>query len=151
MLSRQAEWAHVSSLVPKTGEAHRSLDTPICATVYCEEMRSRTLTTRSRSSSFASRAQRFALLHWRRAATAVAGVMVVGMGFHVVFGQNGLTAYEHKRQESRALTREAAALTRENEFFRGHVARLESDPGAIEHQAWAYLRGAAALRTDLPQ
>ena len=65
----------------------------------------------------------------------VAGAMVVGMGYHVVFGQNGLTAYEHKRQESRSLTRETAALTKENDFFRGHVTRLESAPGASEHQA----------------
>ena len=57
------------------------------------------------------------------------------MAYHVVFGQNGLTVYEHKRLETKSLAAEEKRLLRENEFFRGHVARLESDPNAIEHQA----------------
>ena len=65
----------------------------------------------------------------------MAGALAVSMAYHVVFGQNGLTAYEHKRSEARDLAREQIRLSRENEFFRGHVARLESDPNAIEHQA----------------
>ena len=75
------------------------------------------------------------MLGWRRIATAAAALLTVGMGYHVVFGQNGLTAYEHKREESRTLAREAAALRKENDFFRGHVQRLENDPNSIEHQA----------------
>ena len=57
------------------------------------------------------------------------------MAYHVMFGQNGLTVYEHKRVESKTLEIEEKRLVRENEFFRGHVARLENDPNAIEHQA----------------
>ncbi len=57
------------------------------------------------------------------------------MAYHVVFGQNGLTVYEHKRNEAKDLTREQNRLLRENEFFREHVARLQSDPNSIEHQA----------------
>ncbi len=72
---------------------------------------------------------------WRRIATAVAGGLALSMAYHVVFGQNGLTVYEHKRQETKDLTREQQRLSKENEFFRGHVARLQSDPNAIEHQA----------------
>ena len=72
---------------------------------------------------------------WRRVATAVAGGLALSMAYHVVFGQNGLTVYEHKRQETKTLEVEEKRLARENEFFRGHVARLESDPNAIEHQA----------------
>ena len=72
---------------------------------------------------------------WRRIATGVAGALAVSLGYHVVFGQNGLTAYEYKRHEARDLAKEQVRLERENEFFRGHVARLQSDPNAIEHQA----------------
>ncbi len=72
---------------------------------------------------------------WRRVATVVAGGLALSMAYHVVFGQNGLTVYEHKRQETKDLAREQQRLAKENEFFRGHVARLESDPNAIEHQA----------------
>ncbi len=72
---------------------------------------------------------------WRRIATVVAGGLAVSMAYHVVFGQNGLTVYEHKRQETKELALEQKRLSKENEFFRGHVARLQSDPNAIEHQA----------------
>ena len=59
----------------------------------------------------------------------------MSLAYHVVFGQNGLTVYEHKRHEARDLAKEQVRLERENEFFRGHVTRLQSDPNAIEHQA----------------
>lgn len=65
----------------------------------------------------------------------MAGVLAISLAYHVVFGQNGLTVYEHKRQETNTLALEQQRLARENEFFRGHVARLQSDPNAIEHQA----------------
>lgn len=85
--------------------------------------------------SLPNRLRRVVVLHWRRGATAAAAVLVVSMAYHVVFGQNGLTAYEHKRQDARSLTREAATLARENERLKDHVTRLQSDPGAIEHAA----------------
>ena len=68
-------------------------------------------------------------------ATCVASTLAISLAYHVVFGQNGLTAYEHKRNEARDLTREQVRLSQENEFFREHVSRLQSDPNAIEHQA----------------
>ena len=73
--------------------------------------------------------------NWRKGATAVAGLLALGMGYHVVFGQNGLTAYEQKRQDSRELERQAKSLTRENQLLENHVTRLKTDPDAIEHQA----------------
>jgi cell division protein FtsB len=57
------------------------------------------------------------------------------MGYHVVFGQNGLIAYEHKREDTRALQVQTQTLKQENDRLRGHVDRLQNDPGAIEHQA----------------
>jgi cell division protein FtsB len=71
----------------------------------------------------------------RKAATAAAAALALLMGYHVVFGQNGLTAYEHKRQDAHDLQQQMQALQSENDRLRGHVDRLQNDPGAIEHQA----------------
>ena len=71
----------------------------------------------------------------RKAATVAAGLLAVAMGYHVVFGQNGLTAYEHKRHDEQQLQQQMQRLQAENDRLRGHVERLQNDPGAIEHQA----------------
>jgi cell division protein FtsB len=71
----------------------------------------------------------------RRIATGVAAAVVVGFGFHVVFGQNGLIAYEQKREDTKTLDGELKNLQRENDALKEHVDRLQSDPSAIEHQA----------------
>jgi cell division protein FtsB len=71
----------------------------------------------------------------RTAATVTAGTLAVFMGYHVVFGQNGLIAYEHKREDTKALQGQMQSLQQENDRLRGHVDRLQNDPGAIEHQA----------------
>ena len=71
----------------------------------------------------------------RRFATIAAGVLAVAIGYHVVFGQNGITAYRQKRQDAQALQWQVEQLQRENEALKGHVDRLANDPGAIEHQA----------------
>ncbi len=89
----------------------------------------------SQSSRRIARLLRHPYFGWRRIATGVAGTLAISMAYHVVFGQNGLTVYEHKRNEAKDLAREQNRLSRENEFFRGHVARLQSDPNSIEHQA----------------
>lgn len=73
---------------------------------------------------------------WRRTtATAVAGALALGMGYGVVFGHNGLTAFQQKREEEHRLRDQMQQLERENARLRGHVDRLQNDPGAIEHQA----------------
>ena len=71
----------------------------------------------------------------RRLATVLAIALAAGVGYHVVFGPNGLTVYEAKRESERSLERQLQLLSHENESLKGHVERLESDPGAIEHQA----------------
>ena len=71
----------------------------------------------------------------RRFATVAAAVLALGVGYHVVFGQNGLTAFEKKKQDAKALAVQVRALQDENEALQGHVERLQTDPGAIEHQA----------------
>ena len=75
----------------------------------------------------------------RRAATIAAGALVLVMGYGVVFGHNGLTAFAKKREEAKTLERQTQELQRENEALRGHVDRLQSDPGEIEHEARAQL------------
>lgn len=83
----------------------------------------------------------YARMHvgWRRAGTGAAVALALCLGYHVVFGPNGLTVYEHKRQDAYALEQQLQSLERENELLKGHVGRLKSDPDAIEHQARAEL------------
>ena len=71
----------------------------------------------------------------RKVATGAAAVLASGLAYHVVFGANGLTVYEQKRQETQALTEQLQQLQNEGERLKGHVDRLQSDPDAIEHQA----------------
>ncbi len=72
---------------------------------------------------------------WRRVATVAAAGLAIALGYHVVFGQNGLTAYQQKRQDTRSLEIQLKSLERENGLLKGHVDRLQNDPNAIEHQA----------------
>src|ERR1700730_5437845 len=74
-------------------------------------------------------------LGWRKVATGAAGVLALAMGYHVIFGQNGLTVYQQKRQGSRTLDKQLHSLQPENDLLKGHVDRLQNDPIAIEHHA----------------
>jgi cell division protein FtsB len=71
----------------------------------------------------------------RRIATIAAAVLAFAVAYHVVFGANGLTAYEQKRQQTQFLAQQMQDLQRENNALQGHVGRLQNDPDAIEHQA----------------
>jgi cell division protein FtsB len=73
--------------------------------------------------------------YWRKVATGAAALLALGMGYHVIFGQNGLTVYQQKRQDAQRLDHQLHNLQKENERLKGHVDRLKSDPNAIEHQA----------------
>src|ERR1700761_2821368 len=72
---------------------------------------------------------------WGKVATGAAAVLAIGMGYHVIFGQNGLTAFQQKRQETHVLDDQLHSLQHENDLLKGHVDRLQNDPNAIEHQA----------------
>ena len=76
----------------------------------------------------------------RRLATVAAAALAVGVAYHVVFGANGLTAFEQKRQETRHLNQKMADLQRQNDRLKDHVQRLQNDPNAIEEQAREELR-----------
>ncbi|MEO7030265.1 MAG: septum formation initiator family protein [Acidobacteriaceae bacterium] len=71
----------------------------------------------------------------RTAATIAVGALAIFVGYHAVLGHNGITVYEHKRQDTRSLQVQMQDLQRENDRLRGHVDRLRNDPAAIEHQA----------------
>lgn len=98
---------------------------------------SRSYTARSEGSKSSAVVRLFGHAHagWRRIATGSAAVLAIAMGYHVIFGQNGLTAYQQKRQDARTLDSQLHGLQRENELLKGHVERLQNDPNAIEHQA----------------
>ena len=72
---------------------------------------------------------------WRKVATGAAALLALAMGYHVIFGQNGLTTYQQKRQDAQSLDHQLHSLQKENEQLKGHVDRLQNDPNAIEHQA----------------
>jgi cell division protein FtsB len=72
---------------------------------------------------------------WRKVATGAAAILALALGYHVIFGQNGLTAYQQKRQEAQSLEVQMHSLQQENGKLKGHVEHLQSDPNAIEHQA----------------
>ncbi len=71
----------------------------------------------------------------RKAATVAAAALALGVGYHVIFGANGLTVYGQKRHEKQQLNQEMQDLQRENDLLKSHVDQLQSDPSAIEHQA----------------
>jgi cell division protein FtsB len=76
----------------------------------------------------------------RKIATGAAAVLALGVGYHVVCGANGLTAFERKRVQTQDLNQEMMVLQHENDRLKDHVQRLQTDPSAIEQQAREQLR-----------
>lgn len=89
----------------------------------------------SKLPAFATAARERAYLWRHRAATIAVGALALVMAYGVVFGHNGLTAFAHKREETKTLQLQMQQLQKENERLYGHVERLQNDPGAIEHEA----------------
>jgi cell division protein FtsB len=71
----------------------------------------------------------------RRLATGLAVMLAIFLGFHVMFGRNGVNNYQLKRTEDRELKKQIEALQQENGRLNEHVDRLKNDPDAIEHEA----------------
>ncbi|WP_263354341.1 FtsB family cell division protein [Acidicapsa acidisoli] len=71
----------------------------------------------------------------RRIGTVAAVLFALFLAWHVVNGRNGITSWQQKRVEDKALAKEIEELTAENARLSQHVDRLKSDPGAIEHEA----------------
>jgi cell division protein FtsB len=81
------------------------------------------------------RVAQFAYRSRRRIATALAILCALFLGYHVIFGQNGLTIYQQKRQEDKALSQQIQQLKQENSRLKAHTERLQGDSNAIEHEA----------------
>lgn len=73
-------------------------------------------------------------------ATAAVGVLLILMGYHVLFGVNGVVAYQQKRKESRDLQQQIESLKHQNELLEQQIKALKYDPQAIEKEARERLR-----------
>lgn len=71
----------------------------------------------------------------RRVATVLAIAIAVFLAYHVMFGANGLTVYEQKRNEDHALKQRILELQQENARLKDHIQNLKNDPDTIEHEA----------------
>jgi len=80
----------------------------------------------------------FAVRH--KLATAGVGVLLFVIGYHVVFGVNGVIAYQHKRRESKELQQQIELLQQQNERVQEQIKALKYDPQAIEKEAREHLR-----------
>jgi cell division protein FtsB len=76
----------------------------------------------------------------RRIATVFAVVIAVLLGYHALFGANGVVAYRAKRSEDHLLTQQLEKIKVENDHLKSHVEHLKTDPDAIEYEAHTRLR-----------
>jgi cell division protein FtsB len=76
----------------------------------------------------------------RRIATAGVVVLTAMLGFHVVFGANGIFVYAQKRSEHQKLEQELKSLQLENERLGQSIKALRTDPKTIEKEAREQLR-----------
>lgn len=72
---------------------------------------------------------------WRPAGTAVAVALILLLGWGVVNGKHGLSAWQQQRVKEQQLKKDIQDLQQENARLRAHVDRLKTDPNAIEHEA----------------
>jgi cell division protein FtsB len=72
---------------------------------------------------------------WRIGGSVVAVGLALLLGWHVVNGKHGLSAWEEKRVEDHQLQKEIDELQQENARLKVRVDKLQSDPRAIEHEA----------------
>jgi cell division protein FtsB len=73
-------------------------------------------------------------------ATAAVVVVMVVLGYHAIFGDNGLLMYQKKRQISRDLAAQNQSLNQENAVLEQQIKGLKSDPKMIEKEARERLR-----------
>ncbi len=65
----------------------------------------------------------------------MAVVLALLVTWHVIYGKHGVSVWQQKRAEDRALQQEIKDLQQENEQMRQQVQRLQSDPEEIEREA----------------
>ena len=72
---------------------------------------------------------------WRPAGTLVAVCLALLLAWHVIEGKHGISVWQQKRAEDRAIKQEIRNLEQENAEMRQQIKRLQSDPDAIEREA----------------
>jgi cell division protein FtsB len=72
---------------------------------------------------------------WRPAGTAIAVMLTLLVTWHVIYGRHGISVWQQKRAEDRALQQEIKTLQQENAQMRNQIQRLQSDPEEIEREA----------------
>jgi len=72
---------------------------------------------------------------WRPAGTLVAVALALILGWGVVNGRHGLSAWEQQRIQDKALKKEIKDLQQKNAQLHDHIQRLKSDPDTIEREA----------------
>ncbi len=73
-------------------------------------------------------------------ATAAMSLLVVMLAYHVVFGANGMMAYQRKRGDNQKLQQDILRLQQENDRVSRRVRELKTDPKAIEREAREQLK-----------
>lgn len=76
----------------------------------------------------------------RKLAIMLVGLLSLVMAYHVLFGHDGVIAYQHKRKESRDLQQQIEVLQQENGALQKQIKALKDDPEAIEKEARERLR-----------
>jgi cell division protein FtsB len=91
----------------------------------------------------------------RRIATGAVIAAALVFGYHAIFGENGISVYEQRRAEDRAVQKKIDELQKENARLTEHVKELKSDPDAIEMEARERLHyarpGEVIWTQDAPQ
>lgn len=73
---------------------------------------------------------------WRRRAATILAIAIAALvAYHVMFGANGLTIYQKKKNEDRALKQQIMELQQQNDQLQQRIQSLKSDPDTIEHEA----------------
>lgn len=76
----------------------------------------------------------------RRVATGGVFALALMLGYHVMFGANGMVVYQKKRSEYRNLQTEIQQMQEENDRLNSQIKALKSDPKAIEKEAREQLK-----------
>ena len=72
---------------------------------------------------------------WHPAGTSLVVLMALLLGWTVVNGKHGLSAWQKQRAEHKQLEQEINELQQDNTKLKDNIQRLKTDPDAIAHEA----------------
>ncbi len=88
-----------------------------------------------KKSGIVERAAHYLYRMRRRIATGAVIVAALAFGYHAISGENGISVYQQRRSEDRAVRRKIDDLKKENARLDQQVKALRSNPDAIEREA----------------